>query len=232
MRVVGAYARPVLLLAFDTATPAVTVALLDGATLLVESTVVDARRHGELLAPGIEHVLATAGARPRELTAIAVGVGPGPYTGLRVGVVTAAALAQALGVPAYGVCTLDVIAAEVEPGEEFVVATDARRREVFWAAYDSWGKRVDGPHVGRPADVPVAGRRVEGPAADLYAVAMGWRAGPARYPLAAALGGLVAERAAGGEPADVLAPLYLRRPDAVERAAADQAGQPESRTPA
>ncbi len=208
-----------LLLAFDTATPAVTVALLDDAGVLAASTSVDARRHGELLAPAIEQVLRAAGARPAELTAVAVGLGPGPYTGLRVGVVTAAAISHALGVPAYGVCSLDVIAADAEPGEEFVVATDARRREVYWAAYDGNGGRVDGPRVDRPTDVPVRGRRVEGPAVDLYAEALGWRPGPCRYPRAGVLGRLVAARAAAGEPGDLLTPLYLRRPDAVERAA-------------
>jgi len=209
----------VLLLAVDTATPAVSVALLSGAAVLAESSAVDARRHGELLAPAIEQALRSAAARSMDLTAIAVGLGPGPYTGLRVGVVTAAAISHALGVPAYGVCSLDVIAADAERGAEFVVATDARRREIYWAAYDGNGQRVDGPRVDRPADVPVGGRRVEGPAVDLYAAAMGWRTGPGRYPRAAVLGRLVAGRAAAGEPGDLLMPLYLRRPDAVERAA-------------
>lgn len=216
--VAAPYARRVLLLALDTATPAVTVALLDGATVLAESTTVDARRHGELLAPAIEQVLREAAAGPGELTAVAVGLGPGPYTGLRIGVVTAAAMSHALGVPAYGGCSLDVVAADAELGEEFVVATDARRREVYWAAYDGSGTRVEGPRVDRPADVPMAGRRVEGPAVDLYAATMGWRVGRRRYPRAAALGRLVANRVAAGEPGDVLTPLYLRRPDAVERA--------------
>ncbi len=207
-----------LLLAFDTATPAVTVALLDGAIVLAESTVVDARRHGELLAPGIERVLMEGRRTPQELTALAVGLGPGPYTGLRVGVVTAAAMSHALGVPAYGACSLDVIAADVGGGDEFVVVTDARRREVYWAAYDSSGKRVGGPQVDLPARVPVDGRRAVGPAVDLYAEAMSWPAGPVRYPRAAALGRLVGDRAARGEVGDTLTPLYLRRPDADERA--------------
>lgn len=211
------YARAVLL-AFDTATPAVTVALIDGGTVLAQSTVVDAGRHGELLAPGIARVLADP-ATPAHLTAIGVGLGPGPYTGLRVGVVTAAAMAHALGIPAYGACSLDVIAADAERGEEFVVATDARRREVFWAAYGATGERLEGPRVDRPADVPVADRRVEGPAVVLYGAPLGWRTGPVRSPRAATLGRLVAPRAAAGEPGDTLAPIYLRRPDAVERAA-------------
>ena len=96
-----------LLLAFDTATPAVTVALHDGEQMLAERTSVDGRRHGELLAPAIADVLADAGRSASDLTGIAVGVGPGPFTGLRVGLMTARALADALGVEISGVCTLD-----------------------------------------------------------------------------------------------------------------------------
>jgi tRNA threonylcarbamoyl adenosine modification protein YeaZ len=93
----------VLLLAFDTATPAVTVALHDGSLVIAEESAVDARRHGELLAVAIEKVLRSAGAAERDLTAIAVGTGPGPYTGLRVGLVTAQVLASALQIPARAV---------------------------------------------------------------------------------------------------------------------------------
>jgi tRNA threonylcarbamoyl adenosine modification protein YeaZ len=147
---------PVLLLAFDTATPAVTVALHDGTHVLAETTTVDARRHGELLASSIDAVLTEAGAGRLDITAVAAGTGPGPYTGLRVGLVTARVLGSALGVPVYGVPTLDVIAADAAAGaggREFIVATDARRREVYWARYDATGRRLDGPAVGIPADV-------------------------------------------------------------------------------
>ncbi len=147
-----------LLLAFDTATPAVTVALHNGTRVLAETTTVDARRHGELLASSIDAMLAEAGAGRLDITAVAAGTGPGPYTGLRVGLVTARVLGSALGVPVYGVCTLDVIAADVAStgaaaGRDFLVATDARRREVYWARYDADGRRLDGPSVGYPADV-------------------------------------------------------------------------------
>ena len=128
-----------LVLAFDTATPAVTVALHDGTHVLAETTTVDARRHGELLASSIDAMLAEAGAGRLDITAVAAGTGPGPYTGLRAGLVTARVLGSALGVPVYGVCTLDVIAADVAStgaarGRDFLVATDARRREVTWPA--------------------------------------------------------------------------------------------------
>ena len=154
-----------MLLAFDTATPAVTVALHDGTHVLAETTAIDARRHGELLAAAIEALLAGAGASRRDITAVASGTGPGPYTGLRAGLVTARVLGSALGVPVYGVCTLDVIAADAAAaagGREFLVATDARRREVYWARYDAAGARLAGPDVGRPADVAAAAGPVPG----------------------------------------------------------------------
>jgi tRNA threonylcarbamoyl adenosine modification protein YeaZ len=156
-----------VLLAFDTATPAVTVALHDGTHVLAETTVTDARRHGELLASLIEELLAKAGATRADLTAVATGTGPGPYTGLRAGLVTARVLGSALGIPVYGVGTLDVIAADAAAaaaGHEFLVATDARRREVYWARYGPAGTRLAGPDVGRPADVGAAWAGEAGPA--------------------------------------------------------------------
>ncbi|WP_063791455.1 tRNA (adenosine(37)-N6)-threonylcarbamoyltransferase complex dimerization subunit type 1 TsaB, partial [Streptomyces torulosus] len=96
-----------LLLALDTATPAVTVALHDGTDVVAASSQVDARRHGELLLPAVDRVLAEAGARLDAVTAIVVGTGPGPYTGLRVGLMTADTFGLALGVPVHGLCTLD-----------------------------------------------------------------------------------------------------------------------------
>jgi tRNA threonylcarbamoyl adenosine modification protein YeaZ len=213
----------VLLLAFDTATPAVTVALHDGERALAETVTVDARRHGELLSPSIAKVMADAGAEPGDLTAIAAGAGPGPYTGLRVGLVTARVFGRTLGVPVHGVCTLDVLARAALPaaaGREFVAATDARRKEVYWARYSGSGDRLSGPAVSRPdqvPDLPVAGH-----AAVLYPDVLGepiWR----EHPSAVVLADLVTERLAargseaGGSDAGGLLPpepLYLRRPDA------------------
>ncbi len=202
-----------MLLAFDTATHAVTVALHSGAAggdVVAEHTVVDALRHGELLAPGIQRVLAAAGVAPRDLTRIAVGVGPGPFTGLRVGIVTARTMAAVLGIPVDGVCTLDVVAAAVtDQPRAFRVATDARRKEVYWAAYDGLGRRTGHPAVDRPDDVaydgPVAGR---GP--QLYPLAFPQAIGP-ENPSAAALAVAVVDGTV-----ELLRPepLYLRRPDA------------------
>jgi tRNA threonylcarbamoyl adenosine modification protein YeaZ len=207
----------VLLLAFDTATPAVTVALHDGTRVIGAQAAVDARRHGELLAAAIDKVLRGAGASQRDLTAIAVGTGPGPYTGLRAGLVTAAVLASALAIPADGICTLDVIAASAAGaagGSDFVVATDARRREVYWARYDGNASRLCGPQVSRPAAVP-AGLPVAGEGAVLYPELAARPLAP-RYPSAAQLAEMAAARRAAGEPPGPIEPLYLRRPDARE----------------
>ncbi len=200
-----------MLLAFDTATPAVTVAVHDGDRVRAERAVVDARRHGELLGPGIAQVLADAGISPSGLTKIAVGVGPGPFTGLRVGLVSARAMGDALRIPVVGVCTLDVLAADVVCEESFLVATDARRREVYWATYDEKGQRVDGPHVDRPADLGWSGPAF-GAGALLYREKFVGAHEP-HFPSAATLCALVVEgRATVLDPE----PLYLRRPDAVE----------------
>jgi tRNA threonylcarbamoyladenosine biosynthesis protein TsaB len=200
----------VLLLAFDTATPAVAVALHDGETVVAEHTVVDAMRHGELLAPGIATVLERAGADRTQLTDLAVGVGPGPFTGLRVGLVTARTLGEVLGIPVHGVCSLDVLAAGAEVDGPFLVATDARRKEVYWGSYADRLTRTAGPHVNRPTEVEAPGP-VVGRGAVLHPDAFPKAVAP-EYPSA----GILAELVVRGE-VEVLPPdpLYLRRPDAV-----------------
>ncbi len=204
-----------LLLAFDTATPAVTVALHDGDQIVAAEAAVDARRQGELLAPFIDRALRQAGAARGDLTAIAVGTGPGPYTGLRAGLMTARVLGRALGLPVDGVCTLDIIAAAVAPpGGEFLVATDARRKELYWARYSPAGDRLDGPRVCPAADLE-ASLPVAGEGALLYPELGAVAIGP-RYPDAADLAAISAKRIASGTPAAPAEPLYLRRPDARE----------------
>ena len=205
-----------MLLAFDTATPLVTVALHDGTQVVAERRSDQPLKHGEQLAPLIEQVMRDAGIDRLDLTAVAVGVGPGPFTGLRVGLVTARTLAHVLDIPVYGVCTLDVIAAEAARGQQggidrpFLVATDARRKEVYLASYDESGTRLGGPVVDKPAvlatDAPVAGG-----GATLYPDAFPTRIGP-EEPSAAWLAQCVA-----AELVELLdpEPLYLRRPDAI-----------------
>jgi tRNA threonylcarbamoyladenosine biosynthesis protein TsaB len=216
----------VLLLALDTATPAVTVALHDGSAVIAEVSAIDPRRHGEVLAVFIDQALRKAGASRGDLTAIAVGVGPGPYTGLRAGVVTARVLGSALQVRTDGICSLDVIAAQAATdavGSDFLVATDARRREVYWARYTAHGQRVAGPYVSRPADLredlPVAGG-----GAVLYPELTG-RPIPPRYPSAGQLACIAVGRISTGLQPGLAEPLYLRRPDAREP------GKPKRVTP-
>lgn len=217
-----------LILAFDTATPAVTVAVHDGTSVVAHQTVIDSRRHGELLTPLITAVLAEANAVPADLTALAVGIGPGPYTGLRVGLVTARVLGTSLGIPVDGICTLDVIASQAADsagGREFIVATDARRREVYWALYAPEGRRLSGPQVSSPAMVP-PGYPLAGDGARVHAelAADGELIGP-RYPNAADLAAIGAGRRSRGLPPEPADPLYLRRPDAKEP------GRPKRVTP-
>lgn len=204
-----------LLLAFDTATPAVTVALHDGRRVLAESTEIDARRHGELLMPAVDRVLREAGTVLGDVTGIVVGVGPGPYTGLRVGLVTAVSFADVLGVPVHGICTLDGLAYAAGVQGPFVVATDARRKEVYWARYESPRARVTDPAVDRPGDIAdeVAGVPAVGAGAALYPEVFTDVRPPADQS-AAALAALAAAKLADGEEFLPPLPLYLRRPDA------------------
>ncbi|MBD8868544.1 tRNA (adenosine(37)-N6)-threonylcarbamoyltransferase complex dimerization subunit type 1 TsaB [Nocardioides donggukensis] len=203
-----------MLLALDTSSPQVSVALARDADVLDEAASEQTMKHGEQLAPMVAALLERTGTDRGELTAIAAGVGPGPFTGLRVGLVTARTLGHVLGIPVYGVCSLDVLAAEAvltgDVAEDFVVATDARRREVYWARYGPRAERLTDPAVDRPLDVDWAGP-VVGEGASLY---------PATFPL-----GLAPERPSAGWLARLVAeeratllepePMYLRRPDAV-----------------
>ncbi|MFI2237217.1 tRNA (adenosine(37)-N6)-threonylcarbamoyltransferase complex dimerization subunit type 1 TsaB [Streptomyces chrestomyceticus] len=206
-----------LLLALDTATPAVTVAVHDGSRVLAEERQVDARRHGELLLPAVDRVLAEAGVKLGAVSDIVVGVGPGPYTGLRVGLVTAATFGAALDVPVHGLCTLDGIAYAAGLDEPFLVATDARRKEVYWARYADARTRLTEPAVDRPADIAdEAGALASvGAGALLYSDTFtGVRDGGPEHQSAGALAALAAEKLARGEELLPPQPLYLRRPDA------------------
>jgi tRNA threonylcarbamoyl adenosine modification protein YeaZ len=204
-----------VVLGLDTSTT-VAVGFARGPEVLHVAGVRDRMAHVEQLAPLVQQSLEAAGLRPAGLGQIVVGLGPGPFTGLRVGIVTAQVLALALHIPWRGVCSLDVLAAQhagdgrdtAGPGGEFVVATDARRREVYWARYDADGHRLDGPHVSAAGEVPRL--PTVGPAADLYPEQLQAVAGPRVLDP-----GLLATRGpqlpdAGREP------LYLRRPDAAE----------------
>jgi len=142
------------------------VALLSGSEAIAQSCLVDVNP-GEVTVRQIDELCSSTGIARGSLTAVAVGVGPGPYTSTRIGVAIARTMAYALGIPVYGVCTHDAIAAQFavavkdrgsaengpSGGTSFMVATDARRREIYWARYDELGRRLSGPDVGKPGDV-------------------------------------------------------------------------------
>jgi tRNA threonylcarbamoyladenosine biosynthesis protein TsaB len=220
-----------VLLAIDTSTSLIGAAVHDGDVLRSEVAREDVRRHGELLAPAVRAALGEAGCSRRDVTVVAVGVGPGPFTGLRVGVVTALVLGHVLGVPVHGLCSLDAMAADAAtsasaPGD-LLVATDARRKEVYWARYAVSGglaRRVQGPGVARAADLPedLRGLPAVGRGPDLYPEALHGIPGP-RDVRPGALASLAVRALAGRGPDTVLLPpepLYLRRPDAVAAAPA------------
>jgi tRNA threonylcarbamoyl adenosine modification protein YeaZ len=230
----------VLVLALDTATPAVTAGVVEvtGNDLIERSVRVahDARKHAELLMPAVLAACADIGVALRDVDAVVTGTGPGPFTGLRVGMVTAAALGDALGVPVHGVCSLDAIAAgsfAAGPALDgpLLVVTDARRREVYWALYDGAGGRIDGPHVEAPAALAA---RVEGLGAVAAAGGSAALVGlPEREPASPSPAGLVgvaaAELRSGARPGP-LEPLYLRRPDAVEPSARKRVSEAAGRS--
>ncbi|MGI8761609.1 MAG: tRNA (adenosine(37)-N6)-threonylcarbamoyltransferase complex dimerization subunit type 1 TsaB [Jatrophihabitantaceae bacterium] len=229
-----------LVLAIDTSSAAVTAAVADvsgtDVVLRAERITVNARGHGEQLAPNIDGCLHEAAGAPGELDAIVAGVGPGPFTGLRVGLVTAAVMGDVLGIPTYGVCSLDAIAGRYQlaggggssrpddPERPFLVATDARRKEVYWARYLG-GVRVEGPEVSRPDDVPPGSHAMTGAGARLYSDVLGLPLFDQLYPDAAALVRCAAERIRAAAPSEALSPLYLRRPDAVPPSTAKPVSQ-------
>ena len=199
-----------LVLAIDTATPAVTAGLVrrggDRLEVLAERVTIDPRAHAERITPNVLAALADAGHAMADLGAVVVGCGPGPFTGLRVGMATAAAFGHALGIPVHGVCSLDAIGGQTSGAA--LVVTDARRREVYWARYRD-GVRIDGPAVSAPADVDHVGARLVAGSPE-HAALFGLPCEP-RYPTVI---GLVAAVADWSQPPPALVPLYLRRPDA------------------
>ena len=218
-----------LVLALDTSAT-VAVALHDGDHVLARRVEDDPRRHAELLAPAVAAGLADAGRARREVTHVVAGPGPAPFTGLRVGVVTALVLAEALDVPVQGVCSLDALVATALDAArssgggplagELVAVTDAKRREVHWARYrvhdgadplTGWA-RVDGPRVGPPAEVPAL--PAVGSGAALHPQLLRHRSDPPGAPDPGWLAALGADRITRGAPLEAASPRYLRRPDA------------------
>lgn len=203
-----------MLLAFDTATALTTVAIVHDGDVLAEQSHRDPRAHTEVLVPLIKQVAQDADVPLSGLDAIAVGVGPGAFTGLRVGLVTATALGLSLERRVVGVVTLDALAHQAEIDEPFVVVSDARRREVFWARYNASGIRTDGPTVGSPdaVAIQVAGSPCVGAGETPYADLFHDIREPG-LPSAGHLGRLAERALNAGGPLLPAEPLYLRSPD-------------------
>jgi tRNA threonylcarbamoyladenosine biosynthesis protein TsaB len=206
------------LLAIATATDQVGVALSAEDGPLASVQVRQGRRHGELLAPMLETLTDLAGLRMAQIGRVAVDIGPGLFTGLRVGVATAKALAAALDVPIVGVSSLELLAYRHRHEARPVAAVvDARRGEVFWQVFDGM-KPVTEPAVGMPASVARGvGILVAGDGARRYADVFGpvpglVVAGPASdHPSAADLAELAKVRPS--VPLAEITPLYLRDAD-------------------
>ena len=168
--------------AIDTSGPATSVGFADPHGPGPVVTVEGARRHAEVIDEVFARALSASSAEAPQ--AVCVGVGPGPYSGLRVGVAFGVGLARAWSVPVVGMCSLDAIAWEIaelsapgasrgndgdtghdgnsDPDREFVVTADAKRQEIYWARYDGKGNRVEGPQVTRRDDANFTVPTVDG----------------------------------------------------------------------
>jgi tRNA threonylcarbamoyl adenosine modification protein YeaZ len=172
------------ILAIDTSTSRTSVAIINGEAVLFSGFRDGATAHGPSLPALVQEALTVS-----DIDEVVVGMGPGPFTGLRVGIAFAQSFALARGISVRGVCSLDAIAAQIDK-QDFIITVDARRKEVYWARYTD-GLRVGEPAVNFPADV--TGAPIH---ADLF-------------PDMQALVKL---------PGNITEPIYLRRPDAVATA--------------
>ena len=171
-------------LAIDTSTSRTSVAIIEDSKVLYNGFRDGATAHGPSLPALVQEALAVS-----DVDEVVVGMGPGPFTGLRVGIAFAQSFALAREIPVRGVCSLDAIAAQIQE-DDFIITVDARRKEVYWARYTN-GVRVTDPAVNFPADV--TGATIH---ADLF-------------PNMVSLVDL---------PGNITEPIYLRRPDAVATA--------------
>lgn len=197
-------------LAIDTSTDICAGLARDG-EVLATTTIEDRRGHAEKLMPAIVALCEQAGITLDQVDEVAVGLGPGPFTGLRVGIVTAHTIASLAHTELHGVCSLDVVAwqwahGDQAPAGDFVVVSDARRKELYWARYDATGARTGGPHVTAPDQLPEL--PVAGPGRSAYPDLFADVVGPERLD-AGVLAAHWAELADAGNDA-----LYLRKPDA------------------
>ena len=172
-------------LLIDTSTARTSVAIVGNGKTLFASHHDGALSHGEALPKLIAQGLKVE----TKIDQVIVGMGPGPFTGLRVGIAFAQSFALARQIPVRGVCSLDAIAAQINE-KDFIITVDARRKEVYWARYTD-GVRVGEPAVNFPADV--SGASIH---ADLF----------------------VDLQALVTLPGNITEPIYLRRPDAIATA--------------
>lgn len=189
-------------LAIDTSTSRTSVAIVDQGAILWHGYRDGATSHGHSL----PSLVATALQSAPHIEQVVVGMGPGPFTGLRVGIAFARTFALARVVPVIGICSLDAIAALVREKDEFLIATDARRKEVYWAQYRS-GIRIDGPHVGLPTVVAVLGLPIFGEGAVKYGIA---QTDEDQFPDPRSLVAL-----SENPELYIDEPMYIRRPDAI-----------------
>jgi tRNA threonylcarbamoyl adenosine modification protein YeaZ len=198
-------------------------------TVIAERTVTDAFGHAEHLMPLAVAALAEAGVELSDLSAVVVGLGPGPFTGLRVGIATAQALGDALGIPVHGIPSHDGVALSVTGSAEstagvaadaFLVVTDARRKEVYVSGYRGGAKRV-GPLVAVPASIAealpddLAPAWITGAGAHLVHDVLGVPIRDVERPVTGGLVRAALRSLVTGAVPGPLSPLYLRRPDAV-----------------
>jgi tRNA threonylcarbamoyl adenosine modification protein YeaZ len=188
-----------VLLAIDTSA-GTSAAVVDGERVLSEASDPGTRGHAEQIGLLIQRALADANATPHDITGVVSGMGPGPFTGLRVGIAAARAFAAGRGIPVHPVASHDAVAfGRTTPT---LVVTDARRREVAWTSYDATGAHTSGPHLAHPEDLETA---VDGYAA--------FERIDAEEVSAASLGLVAARHLAAGRPTGPDQPLYLRAPD-------------------
>ena len=197
-----------MLLAIDTSA-GTSVAVVDPASrrVLAEHATEDTRRHAEVIGPFLHDALRDAGITPSDVTGVVAGMGPGPFTGLRVGIAAARTFAAARAVPflplvSHDAVAADVVARDADDAGPFVVLTDARRREVHWSLHDQAGTRTAGPGLAKPADLD-----------DVLGASRAVRRITAATVPAGRLGVLAADRLASGAPFADDTPLYLREPD-------------------
>ncbi|AGF71599.1 tRNA (adenosine(37)-N6)-threonylcarbamoyltransferase complex dimerization subunit type 1 TsaB [Corynebacterium halotolerans] len=204
-----------LVLSIDTSTPDLVTGVVDTDTgESVDRVLPGTRAHNEQLTPTVQTALADARVTFADLDAVVVGCGPGPFTGLRVGMASAAAFGDALGIPVHGVCSLDAIAHRL-PEDTKLVAIDARRREIYWATYRGT-ERTSGPDVRAPGELELPHDvEVVSVPAHLAEKLPEQLADVAKRDLAPTPASLVAVADLDATPGP-LTPLYLRRPDAKE----------------